>query len=553
MGAGIAGLTVAHELALTGWFDIEVIEQGHAAGGKARTTWDPQRFREHSMRILVGSYVCIHQILAEVVTEEGPLIERLRPAILSLRWGPYRHEFTGYPQAWFWRLRYVVDQVRLLRFLRSAGLGMRDLVVFIFKLLRFLTIKAWQVTSEISRLSFEDYVSDERRSEGFERIVFPIAEILVAAKPYASAGVVGRSLLEWFVNPFLVGPHTRRGFSELDGPTSEAFIEPWVQWLTAQGVRFRYETLATAVDIDVGQVIGVTVQHAKEIENVRADVYVLAVQHNIAHALLPDDAVRYIPELANFIRLGEEWAHSVQCVVGADDPEVLELGRKLVGVLDSPWSIAFRIYSAKTMRPGTWAKGPLPLERAILTATISNCRRPGIVHGLPFLRCTMEQIIDELSAQTGLQCLTRQGATLGLDLELVDRDAIDDNDPEHLGHTVASIGQHNLAFRTSAQMYVRLPGNLDIEPENATGLYNFFLAGEYTRTRYMIPTMEKSCESGKRCAHAVLTALGMPKSPDRVPHFELPLAFVRTEFFWLMAYVFATVVVALAGLAWLWP
>lgn len=57
-------------------------------------------------------------------------------------------------------------------------------------------------------------------------------------------------------------------------------------------------------------------------------------------------------------------------------------------------------------------------------------------------------------------------------------------------------------------MYIRLPGHLDIAPQSAKGAFNLFLAGEYTRTNYRIPTMEKSCESGKRCARAILKALG---------------------------------------------
>ena len=60
-------------------------------------------------------------------------------------------------------------------------------------------------------------------------------------------------------------------------------------------------------------------------------------------------------------------------------------------------------------------------------------------------------------------------------------------------------------------------GNLDIEPECETGIFNLFLAGEYTRTNYRIPTMEKSCESGKRCAQALLAAFGFPTDDKRVP------------------------------------
>ncbi|MBI3271585.1 MAG: FAD-dependent oxidoreductase [Planctomycetes bacterium] len=555
IGAGVAGLTVAYELLRTGRFDIEVIEKRPTPGGKARTLWDAKGFHEHSMRALLGSYVCLHQILGEVKTKDGPLLQRLRPAIMTLRYGPNRHEFTPAYTAWYWRFQYLRDQWNLLRFFLRSGLRARDLFVVVLKVFRLLTMKSWQVTSEISRLSFEDYVSDERRSDGIEKVVYPLAEIFVAAKAYASAGVVGRSLLEWFVNPFIVGAYTRRGFSEFDGPTSEAFIDPWVAWLQERGVRFRFDTTTTKLDIQAAQVAGITVRHGNKPEEVLVgDAYVLAVQHNIADALLPDDVTRFIPDLADFTRLGEEWAHSIQFVVDAADPEVLAIGQGFVGVIDSPWSIAYRIYSAKTMRPGVWAKGPLPPEKAIFTATMSNCRRPGIVHGLPFLRCTMEQIIDEVIAQTGLKsCLRPEHASLGLDLELVKGGDFDRKDEKYQGYAAAAVGQHDLVFRCDTQMYIRLPGNLDIEPENATGLYNFFLAGEYTKTRYMIPTMEKSCESGKRCSHAVLAAFGLPRDKTRVPNFELPLAFVRTEFFRILFRIsrFLFMALALAALVWI--
>ena len=79
-------------------------------------------------------------------------------------------------------------------------------------------------------------------------------------------------------------------------------------------------------------------------------------------------------------------------------------------------------------------------------------------------------------------------------------------------------------------MYIRLPGNIDIEPQNATGIFNLFLAGEYTRTNYRIPTMEKSRESGKRCAQAILEGFGIDTDESRVPRCELPFSLLRSEF-----------------------
>ena len=78
-------------------------------------------------------------------------------------------------------------------------------------------------------------------------------------------------------------------------------------------------------------------------------------------------------------------------------------------------------------------------------------------------------------------------------------------------------------------MYIRLPGNLDIEPANTTGVHNFFLAGEYTKTKYRIPTMEKSCESGMRCSQAIIESIG--RRPRDIPTCGLPLGFLRSEWF----------------------
>lgn len=79
IGAGIAGLTVAHELVKAGKdrFEIEVIEKQPEAGGKARTEWDDENeFHEHSMRVLPGSYVCMHQVMDEIETSRGTVLDR---------------------------------------------------------------------------------------------------------------------------------------------------------------------------------------------------------------------------------------------------------------------------------------------------------------------------------------------------------------------------------------------------------------------------------------------------------------------------------------------
>jgi uncharacterized protein with NAD-binding domain and iron-sulfur cluster len=553
VGAGIAGLTVAHELVRTGKFDIEVLEKRERAGGKARTTGQGSAFREHSMRILPGSYVCMHQVMAEIADGDGGrVIDHLRPATIVIQHGARRTVVRGAYAHLGGSLRYAFDVARLAWFLRRSGVSFRELVVFTYKILSLLFIPERKVILNLSRLKFSEYLNGGIPSPGFDGVIFRIAEILVAAKSYASASVVARTLLEWFVTPFLVGKHVRHAVSELDAPTSDALIEPWVRQLEGQGVHFRFGHATTAVAARGGRITAISVAADGKTREVKADAYVLAVQHNIADALLTPPLKRYLPALATFASLGEEWAHSVQFFVRDLPPSLRKLGLNSVAVIESPWSIGYKVYSRGTFNPKAWMRLGLGDDQAIVTATISNSNRAGIVHHLPLLRCNKAQILEEVVKQTGLgPHLDLAAGDLGLDIDLLPEDQVDQD--ALLGYSVAAIGRpdESLAFVSDSLMYIRLPGNLDLEPANATAVYNLFLAGEYTRTNYGIPTMEKSCESGKRCAQGVVAGFGMATDPERVPECDLPLGILRTELFALALRLLLWLGV-IAALGWLW-
>lgn len=570
IGAGIAGLTVAHELvnAGKGQFEIEVIEKQPEAGGKARTEWnDANEFHEHSMRVLPGSYVCMHQVMKEIKTGSDRVYDRLRPANIRFQHQDKsgrtrRTEIRGaYGRFFIGRLHFFIDALKLLWFLWRSGVTAKELVVFLYKVGRVLWTPERKVITDLSRLRFSDYVCGDKVTPGFRDIIFRIAEILVAAKSYASAGVVSRTLLEWFVTPFLRGEHAKHEVSEFDASTSEALIEPWVAWLKTQDVKFRFDTWVTEIEHRAGKITSLSVRDARggELKDeqskavdeiVSANAVVLAVQHNVADALLSsgkEDLRRRIPELNDFPRLGEEWAHSVQFQL-ARLPEVLrEIGERSVAVVDSPWSIGYKVYSKETWQQPHWPAGD---REAILTATISNTQNAGTLTGRSFLQCSREEIIREVLHQTHLEdVLDKTSGGLGLDLDVVSSSEaarrLDSPANEYDGYAVRAVvdpGDH--VFMSDAQMYIRLPGNLDIEPDNATGICNLFLAGEYTRTSYRIPTMEKSCESGKRCVQAILKSRGLPANDERVPTCQLPYWMFRSEVAWLvLKVVFWTVLI----------
>ena len=552
VGGGIAGLTVAHELVMESQkpdsqckFDIVILEKNEVLGGKARTTWENQskKFAEHSMRVLPGSYVCMHQIMKEIPNGTGNVYEKLTPVTIQLKHGKREHVIHGdYHVFFLGSLKYVWDVICLLWFLFRTGVRARDLLVFLGKIIQLMYLPSRRVTEQLSRLKFSEYVGGEDGQPGRFDIIYRIAEILVAAKSHSSAGVVSHTLLEWFITPFLRGKHVRHAVSEFTASTSDALITPWVKFLKNHNVKFEQGTVKE-IDAVAGKVNGIKLENEKELRE--GDVYVLAVQHNLANTMIGDGLRSYLPALADFPKLGEEWAHSVQFQVPELRGKLANLGSTSVASIDSPWSIAYRVYSRETWKDD-WQGTD---EGGVLTATISNTKRPGKIYHLPFLRCTPEQILEEVISQTGLQEeLGNADGALGLDIEATDPEEAEESKKK--GYAVTAIGSpDNRVFVSDAQMYIRLPGNLDIEPENGTEVYNFFLAGEYTRTQYRIPTMEKSCESGKRCAKAIIAGIGCGVPRD-VPIRRMPLGFLRSEYFHFVFRI-AVWVAIVATLIWL--
>jgi hypothetical protein len=301
-------------------------------------------------------------------------------------------------------------------------------------------------------------------------------------------------------------------------------------------------------------------------ERIVADVYVLAVQHNILDALLSPHMKRLVPNLEDLLKLGKEWSNGVQYflkrIPSKWEPSV---GRITVAI-DSEWSLVFLI----TTRDQLWSRVELHADVAgVLSVVLSNGRANGRKHHKPYIRCTEKELLDETLVQIGWE---EQEAILrgyiGPDLRYIDHETFVRNEGQYRGYATAAIPrivgtpslEHGSATPqevleatvadqvavSDGQLYIRLPGPLSLEPQNATEIYNLFIAGEFTSTTFATPTMEKSCESGMRCALAICRAQDVEYDESRISSAELPFGFLRTLKFRFM--LMALGLFALAGI-----
>jgi hypothetical protein len=190
---------------------------------------------------------------------------------------------------------------------------------------------------------------------------------------------------------------------------------------------------------------------------------------------------------------------------------------------------------------------------AVLSLVMSNGRNSGqFVTNKPFVRCRPEEMKNEALSQIGLYDeLKDVSYAIGPDLEFLPlQDYL--KDPQRYVASGASKLNTEEILISDGLLYVRMPQNLDNEPANFTDVHNFFIAGEFTRTNFVIPTMEKSCESGMRAASAICETSGNRYEEARLEPATLPLGFLRKHWFHLLVRVGSIALIAGGALLLFW-
>src|SRR5713226_1513996 len=136
IGGGVAGLTVAHELARTGQFQVTVYEQNAELGGKARSVRLPDKnVGEHAMRVFLASYSTLYTIMQEVPFEDKTTYDNLVYGQFSFRLRDDLYLLNAKYTTFREKIR---DAIGISRFMRRAGVGRLEQLLFAYKLARLL-------------------------------------------------------------------------------------------------------------------------------------------------------------------------------------------------------------------------------------------------------------------------------------------------------------------------------------------------------------------------------------------------------------------------------
>lgn len=490
-GAGVAGLTVAHEFARLG-YKVSVYEVNKDPGGFFRSARDatdglPSEYSWHGMG---PWYHNVFDIMKQIPFDEtGTVYDKglSRPINFGIAPDEIGLKFDD---------SCVFDKSKALR------------MTFLDKVLvGWLLFKTWsshrRTLEYYSSLNAYEQWKPMLSENGLKTWRSTFGPWIGSDWPRVSLHQVGQFFRKNVMSgqPYVhkadaQGPAWTHGSGDgwvlLRGPSNECWFDKWVSYLKKEGVDFFWEESLDRFDFN-GR--NITAAHLQSGVEVKADFYVLAVNPFAAA-----DIIQKTPELAQeeqlrlFQPLIQDGPHTqVSFRIGFSEPIAWPVERSGIIVTDSEFNITLFPQEEVWSSDVSLGAG----IKSLWTGTACVANVPGRIYKLPLSRCTKEQFIEEILAQLrscrGLDFLLKK-ANSGKGFEDFPIEKIEVWHEWLFSPTGIKPQQPKWVNTTNTQPYL---------PTQATTIPNLLLAGAHTKTTTDLWSIEAAVESGRLAVKAI--------------------------------------------------
>lgn len=513
LGGGVAGLTAAHELAERG-FDVELYEKRSTFGGKARSVDVPDSATEgnkplpgeHGFRFFPAFYRHTFDTMRRIPYADNPEgvfdnLVRTTESMIARKGDSEISIPIELPEI-------IDDWQDVLELLVGNPFGIPDeeRQFFIDRLLTFLTTCEERRSQEYEDRSWWEFTDAENKSDAYQQyFAIGVTRSLVAMQAEeSSTRSVGRIYIQQLLGVAMPWLHVD---SILNGPTNDVWIDPWVEYLDQQGVRFFPETTVEGITCIDGQIAEIDVAVNGRKSSVAGDMYVAALPVEIMAELVTDELANAAPSLGEIDELETAWMNGIQFYLDTD----VSITQSHVIYQGAPWALT-SISQQQFWDSPLSAYGPAEVD-GILSVCISDWTTPGNTVKKPAKDCTPEEIKREVWSQ--ITNWLNEDETK----ELEDANVV----TWFLDPSIEFPAPNETT--NADPLLINTIGSLQYRPEATTEVPNLFLASDYVRTHTDLASMEAANEAARRAVNGILEAVGSDSDRCEIWALEEPAVF----------------------------
>ncbi len=546
IGAGISGLTVAHELIKKG-FEVEIYEKDNNAGGMAKSfRYKNDIPTEHSWRGYGPFYNNFFELAKQIPIEirenfnEYTIEEVQQHTSLDDLWTIYRNNVynitdfvNNHPggsiisEAGGRRLEEVWEEYgyewhngndSVLSILESYKIG-RLVEAYTSKSVydnlnkNRLNFNFWYNKDDHKKshdLTYFDYVylffllgkvicSDERKKEYFDIRFDPLIKNRLSDSGYH------------FIADYLAGPgygfdkntmslghyatfieyslyQKELSWQVMSKPTSEAWIDPWVSYLKKQGVKFYFNHELVKINQNNNKINKLIVKNKNKLKEIYSDDYVIAINPFNLNDILKNSKMIDMSLSYDKLNLVN---NQISFRLGFDKKINFKIKSGGFVLVDSPYNITFYPQEDHWVNTELGMNGKI---KTLISGTIILPYRKGSLFGKSGLSLRLNELKQEIVHQM-FECEPFVKLCKDSDVSkknIIFKEIYDDW-YEKDGYLI-----------TKNKKWVNNFKNEKFRPLQKTNYNNLFISGSHCKTSIYIWSMESAVESGKITSNLIL-------------------------------------------------
>ncbi len=556
VGGGVAGLTAAHELKERG-FAVVLYEREARCGGKARSLLVPPTRvtgfgtagdivglpAEHGFRFFPGFYRHLTRTMSRIPCASGKyVIDNLvtvNRGVFAQNDKPFFNFPTESPRS----AGDLLKAVRQLFDDPGLGLSVGEAAFAAMKLFNAMTMCDERREEKLDYTTWWDYMGADHRSDAYRTVVVNgLTQNFVAMKAKQSSTKSVVNILARLLNDLMTPGSTIDRV--LNGPTSEVWIDPWVEYLRSEAsgppVEFHTGEAVASFTFDPAEsrIAGV------KLESGGCDTgafYIAAVPVEVMRVLLEKtpEILEHSPSLKLLNELKVNWMSGLVYYLTESD---VPMSPGHIVCLNSNWALTSisqnQFWEKKIDQYGK------PAIKGVISAIISDWFAPGNYSGLTAQQSdnpaevakeAFLEIQDHLTAMPGINLARGNIAGSYLDPALIYQNfllgvmTVDEFTAKvrtrQFSPAAAGLSEEmkrSLVEENKEPLFINTVGSWANRPTERTGIANLFLASDYVKTNTDLATMEGANEAGRRAVNAVLDATRSPQRRCGIFKFDEP-------------------------------